>query len=145
MQSTSLRILKAYLWFIALFHLVVGIAVNVSPDLTRAIAAGYGATVDWTPQFVYILHPLGAFMIALGIMAAAAAHDPHRYDFVVLGFVVLFAIRALQRFVFAGVLASAFSIPTSRNTMNMVIFAVQAILLFWLLRASRAAPQPARP
>ena len=46
----SYQILKAYLWFIAAFHLVVGIAVNVSASLTQAIARGYGATVDWTPQ-----------------------------------------------------------------------------------------------
>jgi hypothetical protein len=139
MQSTSLRVLKAYMWFIALFHFAVGIAVNVSPSMTRAIAAAYGATVDWTPQFMYILHPLGAFMIALGVMAVAAAHDPLRYDWVVYGFVLLFAIRALHRLVFASVLASAFSIPASRNTINLVIFAAQAILLFALLRAARSA------
>jgi hypothetical protein len=137
MQSTSLRVLKVYMWFIALFHLVVGLAVNVSPGMTRSIAAAYGATVDWTPQFVYILHPLGAFMIALGLMAIAAARDPHRYEWVVLGFVALFAIRALHRLVFADVLSSAFSIAPSRNTLNMVIFAVQAILVFALWRASR--------
>ena len=145
MVSTSLRILKAYLWFIAAFHLLVGIAVNVSPDLTRVIAAGYGATVDWTPQFVYILHPLGAFMIALGLMAIAAARDPLRYEWVVFGFVALFAIRALHRLVYADVLTSAFSISRSRNIANMVIFAAQAVLLFALWRAARSgAHAPAR-
>jgi hypothetical protein len=137
MQSTSLRVLKGYLWFIALFHLAVGLAVNVSPALTRSIAAAYGATVDWTPQFVYILHPLGAFMIALGLMAIAAARDPHRYEWVVLGFVALFAIRALHRIIFADVLSSAFSIAPSRNMLNMVVFIALAILLFGLWRASR--------
>jgi hypothetical protein len=137
MQSTSLRVLKGYLWFIAAFHLVVGLAVNVSPGMTRSIAAAYGATVDWTPQFVYILHPLGAFMIALGLMAVAAARDPHRYEWVVLGFVALFTIRALHRLIFGGVLASAFSIAPSRNMLNMVLFFVLAILLFGLWRASR--------
>jgi hypothetical protein len=137
MQSTSLRVLKGYLWFIAAFHLVVGLAVNVSPALTRSIAAAYGATVDWTPQFVYILHPLGAFMIALGLMAVAAARDPHRYEWVVLGFVALFAIRALHRIIFADVLSSAFSIAPSRNMLNMVLFVILATLLFALWRASR--------
>lgn len=132
----SYRILKAYLWFIAAFHLFVGIAVNASLPLTRMIANWYGATVDWTPQFTYILHPLGAFMIALGVMAAAAARDPRRYSAVVGGFVLLFAIRALHRVVFGGVLQSAFGIASSRNMVNMVIFAVQAILLFVLWRAA---------
>lgn len=138
MDSTSLRVLKAYMWFIAAFHLVVGIAVNLSPDLTRMIASGYGATVDWTPQFVYILHPLGAFMIALGLMAIAAARDPLRYEWVVFGFITLFAIRALHRLVYGDVLATAFSISRSRNLVNMVIFAAQAVLLFALWRAARS-------
>ena len=130
------RILKAYLWFIAAFHLLVGIAVNVSPSLTQAIARGYGATVDWTPQFTYILHPLGAFMIALGLMAIAAARDPRRYSAVVLGFVVLFVIRALHRLVFGSAITAAFGISASRNMTNMVIFALQAVVLFLLWRAA---------
>ena len=130
------KILKAYLWFIAAFHLLVGIAVNVSTPLTQAIARGYGATVDWTPQFVYILHPLGAFMIALGVMAIAAAREPVRYSAVVLGFVLLFAIRALHRLVFGDAITAAFGIASSRNMVNMVIFAVQAVLLFVLWRAA---------
>ena len=132
----SYTILKAYLWFIAAFHLAVGISVNVSLSLTQQIARGYGATVNWTEQFVYILHPLGAFMIALGVMAAAAARDPRRYSAVVGGFVLLFAIRALHRVVYGDVLQSAFGIASSRNMANMVVFAVQAVLLFVLWRAA---------
>ena len=130
------RILRAYLWFIAAFHLAVGIAVNVSPSLTQAIARGYGATVDWTPQFNYILHPLGAFMIALGLIAIAAARDPRRYSAVVGGFVALFVIRALHRLVFGDAITSAFGIPSSRNMMAMAVFALQAVVLFLLWRAA---------
>jgi hypothetical protein len=137
MPSTALRALKAYLWFIAAFHLFVGLSVNLSTPFTRAIAAAYGATVDWTPQFVYILRPLGAFMIVLGVLAAAAARDPRRYEAVVLGFVLLFAIRALHRLAFGAVLTSAFGIDSSRNTLNLVVFAVQAIVLFMLWRVTR--------
>jgi len=137
MQSTSQRILKAYLWFIALFHIFVGVAVNVSPTFTQMIANGYGARVDWTPQFTYILHPLGAFMIILGLLAGAAAREPERYEGVVLGFVVLFVIRALHRFVYDDVLTQAFGISSSRNMTNAVIFIAQAIVLFLLWRAAR--------
>lgn len=135
--STPQRILKAYLWFIALFHVFVGVAVNVSPTFTRMIASGYGATVDWTPQFTYILHPLGAFMIILGLLAGAAAREPERYEGVILGFVILFAIRSLHRLVYGDVLTQAFGIAPSRNMANMIIFAAQAIALFILWRASR--------
>ena len=145
MPSTAQRVLTAYLWFIAVFHLFVGLAVNLSDSFTRMIAAGYGATVDWTPQFTYILHPLGAFMIMLGFLAAVAAREPKRYDAVILGFVGLFAIRALHRLVFANVLTTAFGISSSRNMMNMALFAVQAAVLFLLWRAARQTPDAARP
>ncbi len=137
MPSTAQRALKAYLWFIAVFHLFIGLAVNLSDSFTKMIAAGYGATVDWTPQFTYILHPLGAFMIVLGFLAAVAARDPERYDAVIFGFIGLFLIRSLHRIVFGSVITSAFGIPSSRNTANMVIMAAQAILLFFLWRAAR--------
>ncbi|NUQ19958.1 MAG: hypothetical protein HOQ09_03260 [Gemmatimonadaceae bacterium] len=135
--TTSQRVLKAYLWFIALFHLFVGLSVNMSATFTQMIANGYGAHVDWTPQFTYILHPLGAFMIVLGLLAGAAAREPERYEAVILGFVVLFAIRALHRVVYGDVLSQAFGIPASHNTANLIIFAVQAVGLFVLWRASR--------
>jgi hypothetical protein len=145
MPTTSQRVLKAYLWFIAIFHVFVGVAVNMSPTFTRAIAAGYGARVDWTAQFTYILHPLGAFMIVLGLLAGAAAREPERYEAVILGFVVLFAIRALHRVVYGGVLTEAFGIAPSRNTVNLVIFAAQAILLFVLWRAARTRARTVTP
>lgn len=143
MPGTAQRALKAYLWLIAIFHLFVGLAVNLSDDFTRMIAAGYGATVDWTPQFVYILHPLGAFMIVLGFLAAVAARDPERYDAVIFGFIGLFLIRSLHRVAFGGVLSSAFGIPASHNTFNMVLMAAQAAVLFLLWRAAREKPSPA--
>lgn len=143
MQTTAQRVLKAYLWFIALFHLFVGLSINLSDRFTRMIAAGYGATVEWTPQFVYMLRPLGAFMIILGLLAALAARQPARYPAVVLGFIVLFAIRALQRFVYADVLASAFGISPARNTFNMLLFVAQAVLLLVVWRMARRAEHAA--
>lgn len=137
MPTTSQRVLKAYLWFIALFHVFVGLAVNMSQNVTQMVASGYGAQVDWTPQFWYILHPLGAFMIILGVLAGAAAREPERYEAVILGFVLLFTIRAIHRVVFGATLTSAFGIPGSRNTVNMIVFFGQAILLFVLWRAAR--------
>ena len=143
MQTTATRLLTAYLWFIALFHLFVGLSVNLSEPFTRMIAAGYGATVDWTPQFRYILHPLGAFMIVLGLLAAVAARQPARYPAVILGFVVLFTIRALHRLVYQDVLASAFGISHSRSLATMAVFLIQAAVLFLLWRAARDAERPA--
>ena len=141
MQSTAMRFLKAYLWFIAAFHLFVGLATNLSPSLTQLVADWYGAQVDWTPQFVYILKPLGAFMLVLGGLAVVAARDPLRNSAIVVGFMALFLIRAAQRLVFSGEIA-AFSIVSSRNMINMAIFVAQAVLLYVLWNSARKTATP---
>jgi hypothetical protein len=138
-----MRALQAYLWFIAAFHLAVGLGVSLSPEFAQAVARGYGATVNWTPQFVTILKPLGAFMIILGVVATFAARDPVRYAGVVYGFIALFALRALQRLVFAGDITQAFDIAPGRNMANVIIFVGQSALLFALWHAATRRPAAA--
>lgn len=142
MSTTTLRVLRWLMWFVAAFHLFVGLSINLSPSFTQMIASSYGATVDWSPQFVYILKPLGAFMIVLGIFAAIAARDPLRYSVIVLGFCVLFIIRALQRLVLAGDINIAFGIPASRSIAIMVAMLVLAAVLFFLYRSAAGARRP---
>ncbi len=141
--SAARLLLQASLWFIAAFHVGVGVILNVSPAGTRAVAARYGATrVDWTLQFHHILRPLGAFMIALGVIAAATAPDPLRHPQVVLGFALLFALRAAQRVAFGREMADAFGIPPHRVRTNIAVFTAQAVVLaalWWLARGTADA------
>jgi hypothetical protein len=81
-------------------------------------------------------------MIVLGILAAVAARQPGRYPAVIVGFVVLFAIRSLHRLVYLDTLTSAFGISRSRSLVNMAVFAIQAIVLFLLWRAARESDRP---
>ncbi|MEW5974958.1 MAG: hypothetical protein AB1898_04020 [Acidobacteriota bacterium] len=140
-MGKSLVLLKGLLWFVAGFHMIVGTGLNVSPGLMQFMADFYGAQVDWTPQFVYILKPLGAFMFVMGMMAAAAARDPLNNRPIVLGFVSLFLIRAAQRPLFANDIYSAFAVPPARNLSNMILFFVLAGALFFLFRRARKAAQ----
>ncbi len=146
----SVGMLKAFMWFVCAFHVVVGLALNVDLGLREWVASGlYGATVNWSDvQFVYILKPLGAFMIALGVMAAVAARDPLANRGIINGFVLLFTLRGLQRVVFMGDIQSAFAISPSRSMSTMV---VMLALAGWLLILARSAsaptgvrPEPAR-
>ena len=75
MNNTLTAVLKAFLWFICAFHIVVGIGLNVSSGFPQTMAEYYGAEVTWTPEFLYIVKPIGAFMIAIGVMAAADGVD----------------------------------------------------------------------
>ena len=134
MKSTSLRLLQVYLWFICIFHLMVGIGVSVSSGFPARVAAYYGARVDWTPQFTYILKPLGAFMVVLGLLGIAAAMDPLKHRLIAYGFAGVFVIRTLQRIVFMQQLQDAFAIEPGRNLLHIVLFSAMAVALFALQR-----------
>lgn len=122
MKFNSLALLKFFLWFSCVFHLVVGIGLNVSPAFPQVMAGYYGAEVDFTPQFLYILKPLGAFMIMVGLVVMAAARDPLHNAAIVYSLVALLAIRGLQRFVFQESIVGDLAIEGSRNNVNGVIF-----------------------
>jgi len=105
----------------------------------------YNAQVDWTDaQFVYILKPLGAFMIALGIMAAIAARDPLRNRGLVLAFAVLFTLRGLQRVLFLDEIRQAFAIDTGRSLGQMAVMLALALSLVLLLRAASSGSESRR-
>jgi hypothetical protein len=134
MASTGVGALRGFMWFVAAYHLFVGLSLNFSPAFTRLIARAYGATLDWTAQPVYILKMLGAFMIALGILAALSARDPVRHSIVPLGFIILFGLRALQRLIFMHEIGAAFGISSPRLVVQFVVMAGLAVALFVVRR-----------
>jgi hypothetical protein len=129
MNQRWLRLLQGYLWVICAFHVITGLGVNFSRPFIDTMADWYGAKVDFTPQFLTILHPLGAFMFILGVLAAVAARDPLRYRPIVYSFAALFLIRSLQRVLFQQDIEQAFQIAPTRNLLNMGLFLVMAITL----------------
>ncbi len=133
----AMSILKLCLWFACAFHLVIGLGLNLSPSFPQVMAGYYGAEVDFTPQFLYILKPLGAFMIAIAIMAAAAARDPLNNAMIVYALVALFTMRALQRFVFQDTIVSELSIEASRNVANAIAFLALAMIFAVLFKMAQ--------
>jgi hypothetical protein len=112
----------------------------LSPELQRPLAAFYGAEVDWTPQFVYILCPLGAFMFVMGLLVAAAALDPWRHRLIVFGLCGVLLLRALQRVVLQEEIHDAFQITPARDLAMAAFFAAEAVAILVLLnRAGRSA------
>ena len=134
MKVNWLKMLQAFLWFVCVFHASVGIGINFSTDFINLMASWYGARLDLTPQFVTILHPLGAFMFILGVFAGVAALDPLRYRPIVYGFSALFVIRSLQRVIFKHQIEDAFAIDPWKNIMSVVFFFLLGASLFALYR-----------
>ena len=120
------------------FHILVGLSLNVDVGLREWVGSSlYNAQVDWSDgQFAYIMKPLGAFMIALGVMAALAARNPLGNRSIIIGFVVLFAMRGLQRLLYMNEIESVFAIPASRSMVQMVVMLALAIALALLLRGA---------
>ena len=135
--------LQGLLWFVCAAHVVIGVGVNLAPGFPPLMAAIYGATVDWTPQFTYILKPIGAFMLTVGLLAGIAAADPVRHAAIVYAVAALFAIRSAQRIVFADETLRAFGITLARDAAVASFFLALALALVVLGRRVSAAG-PAR-
>lgn len=114
----SVLILRVYLLLICAYHIISALATNFPLGWKECIASDlYSAKVNWDePQFVYIIKPLGAFMFALGIMAAIAATNPIRNRAIGYGFATLFTLRGIQRIVFKDEIMNTFKISEDSNT-----------------------------
>ena len=137
MRSSALPLLKAVMWFIAAFHLVMGGGLMVSHPFQRMAVGVYGASVTWTPQIIYLARIIGSFAFVLGVMALAAAIDPLRHKIVVYGFVTLFVVRDVHRLVFAREIEAAFGLPAHMNLVTNLFFISQAVAVFVLLQVAR--------
>ena len=125
------RTLQILMGLVAAAHLVIGVALNFGgTGMIESVAGLYGADVEtWSPQFLYIVKPLGAFMFALGIVGAVAASNPRKHLLVIYGFSILFLLRALQRLAFGQDILDTFGIGAGRNIGNAIFFAAYAVAM----------------
>ena len=124
-KSKTSMVLQLTLWFICAFHLFTGAGLIFSEGFVETAAKMYGAEqAEWNGQFLYILRPLGVFMVALSVFAAAAAKSPAKYRLTIYVFAGIFFLRALQRILFGEEITQLFGIDSGRNTANMVFFFV---------------------
>jgi hypothetical protein len=139
MRGAPFRLLQALLWFASLSHIIIGACLMLSPELQRPVAALYGAEVDWTVQFTYILRPLGAFMFVLGLLLAVAALDPWKHRLIVYGLCGVLFLRALQRLLLRQDIQDAFRVSPGRDLGMAGFFVAEAVVILVLLhRAGKA-------
>ncbi|MBZ0165971.1 MAG: hypothetical protein K8I00_04120 [Candidatus Omnitrophica bacterium] len=137
MSSKALAVLKLFLWIICLFHVVVGVGLNVWPEMATTMAKMYGVKVPLTPQLVYLLKPLGAFMLALGMFALIAARNPLAHLSTVYIFAALFAIRGLHRLIFQNDIQRIFVIESGKLMTGMAVFLGMAVVLVILAQVAK--------
>jgi hypothetical protein len=140
MKPIEYRILQGLLWFAAASHIVIGGGIMFSDDFQRALAPLYGAEVNWTAQFTYILRPLGAFMFVFGILIAAAALDPLRHRAIVYGLCGVLSLRVLQRVLFYREVQEGFGINLGWYLAMGGFFLAMAIAIVLLLQRLIRSP-----
>jgi len=138
----QLRYLKGLLWFIAVYQLVMGLLLLVSPTFAQLVVAWYGASVEWTPQFTFILKPLGAYMVMTGIIAWGAARAEIPHPMITYALAVLFTINAVYRVLRFESIQTTFGISAAHLILQVVVLLALAAACFFLQRAGdrRATP-----
>ena len=140
----ALQLLLAY---VCLSHLVLGGLAFVSlpePLAASIIKWNYGAIIDLTPSLVHVIRIVGAYMIAMGVLAGLASMNPSRNRAVIWGIILLLLLRVAQRFIFFNEIQEAFGITTVRLLVQSAHFSAIAIGLLLLLRkASGSGSDPA--
>ena len=137
---TTYAILRIVLVLVAAAHLFLGAVafIAIPETVTRWAATTYGATVTLTPPLQHVVRILGAFMLAVGVMAVFALRDPVRNRAIIDGIAILQLLRVAQRIVFSTQIQEAFAVPAGRLMLQSAFFLALAIALL-LLRPSAPA------
>lgn len=132
-DKSRLLVLRLVLVVVCVSHLVIGIAImSGNRELLEFAGRSYGASnVPTDPQFLYILKPLGAYMLAMGFLAATALYDPLKNRTVVDGIILLLVLRVLQRAFFRAEVQEAFGITGAHLVTQSLFFLTIAVALFW--------------
>jgi len=134
-------VLRAVLALVCISHLVLGAIgfVSVPEPVAKAISAVYGATVTITPELQHVIRILGAFMLAIGVMAAFAFMNPQENRAIITGVAVLLLLRVAQRIFFASEIHEVFAVAYGRLwTQSLFFLALAAALLILRPRAEHA-------
>lgn len=129
----GVKLLKAVLVFIAIFHFVFGSGLMFSITFQKFAIACYGGSLDWNITNIYFIRIIGSFAFVLGYLALMASRDPIRHKIIIIGFIEFFILRNINRHVFSEEAYEALNISQMMNIMTSVFFGLQALLLVYLL------------
>ena len=135
----SLKALKGLLWFIAVYQFVVGALLLITPDLSQLIVGWYGSDVQVTPQFAFILKPLGAYMLMTGLIASGTARADVPHPSIVAALVVLFAMNVIYRIGSFRYVQDTFGIPQWHLIGQIAILSAIGLSLALLSRSAMKA------
>ena len=131
MEGKSYVYLKWVLCCIFLVQFPLGVCGLISGETAmKAIAVFYGGGVEMTPQMDYVVRMMGAYILAISLMALFALLDPARSIAIVYGLIILMVIRGLEALCLANQVAQSFDMSIWKARLDGVLFLIVAVLLF---------------
>ena len=101
MVSDSNSFLKGLLWFVGVYHIILGLLGIFAKDLAATLAKlFFNFNLTLTDQMYWIINPFAAYLLIFGVFMILAAKDPVKYKNVIYVGIALFAIRVIQRIFF---------------------------------------------
>ena len=121
---------RAVLWFVAVYHVVMGVILFVSGELALKVAKFLGGvSISGSPELGILGEILACYLIAFGLMVVLAAWDPVKYRGALTVGLVLFALRSIQRLVFADKVMAVFHVPPASHYAGTAVVIVFAVIL----------------
>ena len=129
MTGTDVAV-RAVLWLLAAYHVVIGVASVVSHGTTsRIVARLYAGSLGEGGQLRYAVRMLGFYALAIGALVAVAATDPGAHRPIVAVVAALQAARAISRLLSWRLLADAFAVSRARNALAASMLAAESMVL----------------
>jgi hypothetical protein len=98
MPERSENILKGLLWWLVVFHSVVGLLGLFAKESAVFLAEKlFNFQLELTPQMYWVLNPFAAYLFAFAGFMAIAALDPKRNTSLIYVGASLLGLRVLQR------------------------------------------------
>jgi len=131
---------RAVLWFVAIYHVTMGGILFVSGELALKVAKLLGGvSISGSPEMGILGEILACYLIAFGLMVALAAWDPVKYRGALSVGLVLFALRSIQRLVFADKVIAVFHVPpVSHYTGTAVVIIFAVVLGLFRLKVAKS-------
>jgi hypothetical protein len=134
---------RVMLVWVALGHLASGLPLLFSGEGGMRIAQlMYGASFEPHAQAVYLVRPLGVYLLAMGLLQLRAAADPWRLRAVIDVTLLIFVLRQLQRVFWAPAMFETFGLTPARHWTATAVFFATLVLLA-VARVKLKPPQAA--
>lgn len=122
--------IRILLWFICVYHLVLGLCANLpAPQVQAAARLILGLEIPDHPVVLQILKPFGVYVMAFGCAMGMAAWNPVKNRALISLGIILFGLRLIQRLSDLQGVKENLGVSDARNWFTIGVVATFMLLL----------------